>query len=276
MEACGAKVGLFVAGAQKGGTTSLFTRLAPHPELSAPSHKEPHFFDDEAIDWPDPDYGRLHAWYAPAAEGCLRFDATPIYSFWGPAMARIHLYNPEARLILLLRNPAQRGLSQWRMARERGAEALSFIEAIRAEPGRLAAAAPWSWTWVTKSFLARSRYGEQLARIDTYFPRDRVLLLRSEDFFANQAETLDTIARFLGIAPFAALPEVHERRGDPAYAASDADLAEVRGLLSEDLRRFAALSGWDIRPWLSPEPAPAASKCWRGEGDGAGRRGRSA
>lgn len=137
----GRTVGLFIAGAQKGGTTSLFTRLAQHPGLASPRVKEPHFFDQESRDWARPDYAPLHAHY-PAPDDRLRFDATPVYSFWEPAMARIHRYNPEARIILLLRDPAERALSQWRMARERGAEALSFIDAIHAEPDRLATSPP--------------------------------------------------------------------------------------------------------------------------------------
>ena len=254
MQACGQKVGLFLAGVQKAGTTSLFTRLAQHPELAAPHGKEPHFFDNETLAWPTPDYAPLHASY-PADDGRLRFDATPVYSFWEPAMARIHRYNPEARIILILRDPALRALSQWRMARARGAEDLSFAEAIRAEPARLAAAPPWSLFWAMKSFAARGHYGEQLARIYAHFPRDRVLLLRSEDFFAHQGNVLDVIARFLGVAPFPDLPEVHERRGDPIHTASAEDLGAVRRLLAEDLQRFAELSGWDITTWLAPEAA---------------------
>jgi hypothetical protein len=250
----GQKVGLFLAGAQKAGTTSLFTLLAQHPQLAAPHGKEPHFFDNEALAWPAPDYTPLHASY-PAGDQRLRFDATPVYSFWGPAMARIHRYNAEARIILLLRDPALRALSQWRMARARGAEDLSFAEAIRAEPARLAAAPPWSLFWSMKSFAARGRYGEQLARIYAHFPRDQVLLLRAEDFFRQQGKTLAEIACFLGIASFPDLPEVHEHRGDPAHTASAEDLAAVRRLLAEDLQHFAALSGWDIGSWFAAEPA---------------------
>lgn len=256
MAASGQKVGLFLAGVQKAGTTSLFTRLAQHPALAAPHDKEPHFFDNESLAWPTPDYAPLHACY-PAVDGRIRFDATPVYSFWAPAMARIHRYNPEARIILILRDPAVRALSQWRMARARGAEKLSFAEAIQAEPARLAAAPPWSLFWATKSFVSRGRYGEQLARIYAHFPRDQVLLLRAENFFAHQRTTLDTIARFVRIAPFPDLPEVHERQGELAHVASAEDLDAVRRLLAEDLHLFAALSGWDISTWLVPESAPS-------------------
>ncbi|GAB0117448.1 deacetylase sulfotransferase [Acidisoma sp. 7E03] len=247
---------MFVAGVQKGGTTSLFTRLAQHPAFAAPLKKEPHFFDEEGRDWDRPDYEVLHAEY-PTADGRLRFESTPVYSYWEPAMARIHRYNPDALIILLLRDPAQRALSQWRMERANGGEKLSFLEAIRAEPARLAKSPPWCFFWSAKSFVARGRYGTQLARILEYFPRERVLLLRSEDFFARQAETLAAIASFLGVGPFPEQPTVHEHQGDPALSAPDEALDEVRHLLAEDLALFASLSGWDVRDWLAPQSALA-------------------
>lgn len=103
-----------------------------------------------------------------------------------------------------------------------------------------------------KSFAARGRYGAQFARILRYFPRERVLLLRSEDFFARQAETLAAIARFLGLEPFPAQPEVHERAGNPAHGAPAEALDEVRHLLAEDIALFASLSGWDVSAWRAP------------------------
>ena len=150
------KVGLFLAGVQKGGTTSLFTQLARHPQLAAPGKKETHFFDDETQQWESPDYQHFHNWFASNGAEQMRFDATPIYSFWAPALDRIHAYNPAARLVLLFRDPVARAVSHWRMERGRGTEQLSFADAVQAEPQRLAAAV-WSRAWREHSYVTRGR-----------------------------------------------------------------------------------------------------------------------
>ncbi|MBX9700198.1 MAG: sulfotransferase domain-containing protein, partial [Acetobacteraceae bacterium] len=111
------RIGVFVAGVQKAGTTTLFAHLRRHPGLVAPTaEKELHVFDDETIDWRAPiDWSRLHARF-PAERRCgLRFEATPITLFWPPALARIRAYNPAARIILIFRDPIGRAVSQWRM-----------------------------------------------------------------------------------------------------------------------------------------------------------------
>ena len=249
------KAGLFLAGVQKGGTTSLFAHLARHPQLAPPGRKETHFFDDETQDWQSPDYQHFHDWFASDSAGLLRFDATPIYSFWAPALDRIRTYNPDARLVLLFRDPVARAVSHWRMERERGTEQLSFADAVRAEPQRLAAAM-WSRAWREHSYVTRGRYGEQLARIVSRFPRDQLLLLRSDAFYRDQRATLARIADFLEISPFPDLPAMHALEGRHPEHANKAEQDAIRALLADDMHCFASLSGLDVADWLPDEIAP--------------------
>ena len=244
------KVGLFLAGVQKGGTTSLFELLRRHPQLAAPGRKETHFFDDESLGWPLRDERPLHDWYDADSAGRLRFDATPIYAFWAPALDRILAYNHAARFILLFRDPVARAVSHWRMERGRGAEDLGFAEAVRAEPQRLAAAPAWSRAWREHSYVARGRYGEQLARLLSRFPRDQMLLQRSDELHRDQGATLARIAAFLGIDPFPDMPAMHALEGESRELADTAAQDAVRRLLADDMRCFSALSGLDVSDWL--------------------------
>jgi hypothetical protein len=67
------KVDVFICGVQKGGTTSLFSYFCEHPRLVPPRDKdrprvkEPHFFDNEDLDWSSPDYRQLHELYPETA-----------------------------------------------------------------------------------------------------------------------------------------------------------------------------------------------------------------
>jgi hypothetical protein len=245
-------VEVFLAGVQKGGTSTLHRYLTTHPGLNAPRKKELHFFDDETRGWHNPDYDEYHGCFAAGRLEQPRFDATPSYSFWAPALDRIWRYNPGARFILVFRDPVSRAVSHWRMERSYGYEPLSFGAAIRAEPERLAAAPRWSRDWRELSYVARGRYGECLARLLSRFPRSQVLLLRSVDLFRDHQAVLAAIAAFLGLEPFGPTDPVHAFRGVNQESVAPADVEYVRHLLRDDMACFAALSGLDISAWLAP------------------------
>ena len=241
------RLGAIIAGVQKAGTSSLFGYLAQHPDLAAPRCKELHYFDDEGIDWSAPGHDRLHAHF-PAADERLRFEATPIYSFWPDALARIRHYNPDIRLILIFRDPIARAWSHWRMERQRGDETRSFSDAIRATPSDEAG-------WRHHSYVARGFYGEQLQRALALFARAQLLLLRDTDLAQDHAAVLERVAGFLGIGAFPGLAPRRDNEGAPMGEMPAGDRDYLREVYREDTALFAALSGLDVGDWLAAEAA---------------------
>ncbi|WAC29198.1 sulfotransferase family protein [Ancylobacter sp. SL191] len=243
------RVGLFVAGVQKAGTTSLDAYLRQHPALAAPSVKETHFFDDEALTWEDPPYERLHAFYPPARAGVMRFEATPISSFWPPALARIRRYNPQARIILLLRDPIERAWSHWSMEVHRGTETLSFSDAITVEPARLKGA-PLGPAWRDQSYVERGFYLGQVRRALLLFPDTQLLFLESRALAADPAGTLARIAAFAGIDAFPPVSPRRERANPfPHRVPQPRDVARLRELFAPDTRAAVALADIDAAHW---------------------------
>src|SRR5438105_15608557 len=137
------KLSFVIAGAQKSGTTALNYYLKRHPQIALPVKKELHFFDrDELFAGAPVSYEPLHRMFRPTRPGTIAGENTPIYLYWRPALERIREYNAAIKLIAILRNPIERAFSQWNMQRQRGSEPLEFLEAVQAEPGRIARAAP--------------------------------------------------------------------------------------------------------------------------------------
>ena len=133
-------ISFLIIGAQKAGTTALSAYLGEHEKIYIPPSKEVHFFDDESQEWNNKAAIRLnyHANF-PSIDlqhGILNGDATPIYSYWAPAMQRIWSYNPGIKLILCLRNPIDRAYSHWAMEVKRGWDNLNFEKAIEHEEER--------------------------------------------------------------------------------------------------------------------------------------------
>lgn len=237
-------VSFIVAGVQKGGTTALFDYLGDYPDVALSKAKEVHFFDDEARDWAAPDYDAYHAQF-PDAAGRPCGEATPIYSYWPGALERIRAYNPAMKLILVLRDPVARAWSHWRMEYARGAEREPFAWCIRQGRQRLFDAEPWGHHREF-SYVERGFYAEQVERALYLFPRDQLLVLKSEDLRADPAPSLAAVRGFLGL-PRATAPthrEVHVgREMDYPSDLTPQDAAFLREVYAPDAERLARLVG---------------------------------
>jgi hypothetical protein len=202
-----------IVGTQRGGTTTLFKVLLEHPQVGgAGLHKEVHYFDLNA--------DRGERWYrahfptrrsVERARGRAgRFivgEASPYYLFHPRAPERAGALLPAAKVVVLLRNPVSRAWSQYRHEVELGYEPLSFEDALAAEPERTAGEAALlledpryrSFEHQHHAYVARSDYPPQLDAWLASFPREQVLLLLSEDLFADPVGTLGRVTSFLGL-----------------------------------------------------------------------------
>ena len=196
-----------IAGVPKAGTTALHAALAPHPGLYLSPVKEPKFF---LTDGPPPRHGgpgdvqtyQEHVWrrddyealFAAAPDGALLGEATPFYLHDLDSHARIKALVPQARLVVLLRDPVDRAHSNWTHLWNAGLEPeADFLAACRAEPARIAAG--WAQFW---HYVGLGRYGRQIEHLYRHFPREQVLLLRYRELKDDPAATLDRVCAFLG------------------------------------------------------------------------------
>lgn len=198
-----------IVGAQKAGTTSLFSYLAQHPQLHPSSKKEVHFFSDGKRAGVDR-FGRGERWYRahfPRREtlrdGDRAFEASPSYLFHPLAPERIHRMVPTARLIVMLRNPVDRAISHYFHQRRKGRETLPILEALQAEEERLAPALAREdyRDPVFRQFSYKSRgvYHEQIRRYLEYFPPEQLLIFDADDLFTCPEATLVRVWDFVGV-----------------------------------------------------------------------------
>ncbi|HEA3200189.1 TPA: sulfotransferase domain-containing protein [Aeromonas veronii] len=199
------RVNLFIVGAQKGGTTALADFLSQHPQVYIADGKEAHVFDDPLLQCCEMAHiDSAYQEYFSCYQGeMVRCDATPIYMYFKEIPERIFSYNPDARIIIILREPAERAFSQYQMEKRRGDEEFSFIRALLSEKKRLASDLDrYKLDSAHRLFSYRSRgcYFEQLQNIYSIFPKENVLVLSNNELRFKHKQTLVKVAHFLNIS----------------------------------------------------------------------------
>ena len=240
-----------VIGAQKAGTTALYAYLRSHPDITGPAWKEVSFFDRH--------WARGIGWYRGnlplGVRGRLVGEASPSYVFHPRAPERVASVVPQAKLVVLLREPGARAYSHYHHEVSLGREPLSFEDALAAEEMRLSGemerllADPryFSRAWWDHTYVARGRYAEQLERWISVFPREQLLVLASEDLARSTEATYATVLAFLGARPhdLDAYPRIFERAYEPMAPTTRAWLDET---FAEPNRRLEGLLGRRL-PW---------------------------
>ncbi len=191
-----------IVGAQKCGTTALAAFCAEHPDICMADPKEPHVFDAPGFD-PGVVDDRYQACFSHYGGEQLLGEATPIYMYWPEIAGHLHRYNPDLKLIVILRDPVDRAVSHYRMARERNEEQRGLVAAFLLETFRLRADRDPRATDSSSrlhSYLDRGQYRRQIENLQRWFEPDRVLILDSADLLARHDQTLGRVFRFLGVS----------------------------------------------------------------------------
>jgi hypothetical protein len=228
-------------GTQRSGTTWWFRQLTRHPAIAAPWGKERHYFDRfwrgrfSAADRVG--YERLF----PRPPGLLTGEWTPRYMYdaWVPMLLREAA--PDARILILLRDPWRRFLSG--VAHE---ERVLSRDLKRSNGDYLR-------LMIRHDALQRSLYAEQVQRITEQFGRPRVLILQYERCVQEPVAELERTFEFLGLEAPAKL-EI-ERRAPSAAPASGIPSAVEESLRERFCADVGTLAGLepDIDPELWPE-----------------------
>jgi len=191
---------LFLVGAAKAGTTSLYSELARHPAIYMAPMKEPHFFSQiepaprrEAFFPHVTDEEEYLALFRGAANEEVLGEASTSYLWDTHAAERIKRVVPEARILIMLRDPVDRAYSQyWNDVRE-GIEKQPFLDALITEQR----SGPGGWG-VSSLYIDCGRYANQVARyLDRFGARVHVLFF--EDFIRDPAGATGDVLSFLGL-----------------------------------------------------------------------------
>jgi len=235
-----------ILGGQRCGTTSLFRYLTQCPMIDSSDAKEVHFFDRH--------WQKGEAWYRyrfpprPLFSGGMSGEATPCYLFHPLAPERVAETVPNARLIVLLRDPVERAWSHYQHEQRNDRERRPFFEAIQVELTQYDKELQrvvrerdyWSEFLFRHSYLHRGVYADQLQRWAEHVPLSKMLILQSEEFFARPSDALRDVFAFLGLPTWE--PPTFEVFGPRRTSGPPRDVTEhLRKFFAPHNRRLDAL-----------------------------------
>jgi hypothetical protein len=243
-----------IIGAQKCGTTSLVNNLNKHPEIrmcefSQGSGSEVHFFDRDIM------YQRGLDWYGSLFKpGFICGEKTPEYMYDDKAIFRIRQDLPGVKLIVCLRDPVKRFISQLNMRNK--ANKISFEEAIK-----------------NPEYVGRGMYYNQLKKVLDHFPEEQVHItvmdevlkdeksllerdgvsstgFKSEDNSNTAIKRMSEIFRFIGV-DIKDLNLQYEMMFVNKYdiTISEDQLRRLRGVYSKENERLFNLLGYRVDSW---------------------------
>ena len=266
--------GFFLVGAPRCGTSMLYGLIGAHPQVFTTPNKEPWFYALEGNPAPftGPGDGQgirdrreYEALFAEAGSAAAIGEASTLYLASDVAPVAIKEELPEARIIVMLRDPVDRAFSNYSQHRWQGRETLGFEEAVEAGPGRVAAG--WAPFW---DYRAMSRYGDQLERWYSLFPQDQIHVVVFDEFVDRRSETLAAVYRFLqedagfvpeGLGPVNAAGQPRWPRLHAFLRGSSPAKRLLRATVPERVRvPIRTVIDWrNSGPRQAPEPAFASS-----------------
>jgi adenylate kinase family enzyme len=193
---------------QKAGTTALANFLNQHPAVYVVDGKEAHVFDHpDLLNQDNPAefiQNKYKSKLSQLKQQRVICDATPITIYQAHFLKACYQYNPEAKFILVLRDPVQRAISHFNMSRARKQETRSMLMAFLLEPFRLAKLKgtkswPFDSPFRNHSYLSRGCYTQQLHSLFKLVPCRQILVLQQEELKFNHAQTMHQVCLFLDI-----------------------------------------------------------------------------
>ncbi|MGB5898720.1 MAG: tetratricopeptide repeat protein [Geitlerinemataceae cyanobacterium] len=199
-----------IIGSMKCGTTSLYEYIAKHPDFLPCINKEIHFFSTKfwlGVDWYLAQFPSL-----PQGENFFTGEASTSYFDYPDVSKRINEFFPEMKIIILLRNPVHRAFSHYNHVKKQhpGKELRSFEEAIDEEINAIEKSNFYSslkleylnkpYGYLEYGYVVRGLYLYFLKSWLSYFSREKIFIVKSEDFYQDPEKTTSEVLNFLGVS----------------------------------------------------------------------------
>ena len=198
------KPNLFIIGAQKCGTTSLHSYLSAHPDIFMSRNKEPLYFSQDDLPLTCcvnsiQSYENLFVDAGPQHK--IVGEASTLYLYSQEAVKNILVYSPDAKFIVMLRNPIDMSYSHHnQMLKENKTNVVDFETAWNQQDDLASSHASLLLPCPSlMQYGKMSKLGEQMERLYKLVSKERVFVILYDDFKANTKEVYEGVLNFLNL-----------------------------------------------------------------------------
>jgi hypothetical protein len=245
----------FIVGAQRSGTSYLYQRLADHPdiEMALPIRPEPKFFLLDQLYEQGLEY-YYRSFFSGGGTASLMGEKSTSYIEFEKVPQRIMQHLPGAKIVMCLRDPIQRAISNYWFSANNGLETLPLEQAFYQEQSRRE---DYDHTRISASpyaYLQRGHYIRYIETYEKYVPREQIKLLIYERLTSDPG-AIQELLDFLGVAS-QEMPLLHaEQVVNPSEKAttviSDALRRYLRQHFADSNQRLADYLKLDLAQWWS-------------------------
>jgi hypothetical protein len=190
------KVGIFIVGAPKAGTTSLFHYLNAQPEIKMSSVKEPDYFSDKELFDQGLYYGtsridtlqKYNSLFLGRKKEKMMGESSVSYLYYPEVPNRIKVYNTDSKIIVMLRNPVDRAFSHYLMDYRLGLTSESFESEFHKKKGLN-----------FQQYFLLGNYSSQVKRYIDVFGRENIHFIWYSDFKKDSEKQLNKVVDFIGL-----------------------------------------------------------------------------
>ncbi len=213
------KINLFIPGAAKSGTSSLHEMLKLHPEINMSTDKEPHFFSAHK--------GELESKENIAAY-LQNFDFSKEFRYWGESSTGYFYFeefkrnfkvfaNPDAKFILILRNPIDRTYSHYNYLKSLGSEDLDFKSAVLRNHQEKPSPTDVLPELMMNNYYQYSLYGKWLSLFFESFKNENIKIILFENLKSQPLQTLNSCFDFLGLSKINKIHDIDSNKTVKIY-----------------------------------------------------------
>ena len=231
---------VFIVGAQRSGSTYLYHLLDGHPQITfaKPVRPEPkHFLNDESYAKGREYYESKYFDRGMEKVRCFGEKSTSYIESTLVAQ-RIHDFYPDARILMILRDPVLRAWSNYRFSAQHGLEPLDFEAALAAEPERLRDAA-FTTSVNPYAYQQRGHYIDYIERyLKVFSPAQLGILIFEET--VGKIDAIQDLYRWLGVDDAVVPASLGEivNPGSQQVEVSPATLRDLAGRYEDSLARL--------------------------------------
>jgi hypothetical protein len=198
------KPNFFIIGAPKCGTTALSEYLRDHPNIYISEPKEPHYFtfDFEQYRITKTIEEYLNLFSDTTAEHTAIGEGSVFYLYSSVALKKIYEFDPDAKIIVMLRNPVDLVYSFHSQLlysadeNEKNFEKAWRLQSIRQQGKQIPRQCREP---AFLQYAAMGKLGEQIERLFTIFPREQIEIIWFEDFIHSTKQVYDRVLSFLEV-----------------------------------------------------------------------------